>query len=661
MRFRFFQHQPIRSTLILVVLLLVAGGLSVTSATATTSLTVTSEGPAPPTVEVAPTGPSPVFAFTVSNGGPDPGDVTLSAAATVGTSGPAANISAMSYSTDGAATWNPCNPMACIVSGVPNDGSPVGVQVTVDPPGSSDCNSNSADNPPPCQLLTTLTAKSGADTASDSGSATVTYPDLAVVKTGVSPSTVEVSPTGPNPSYTFTVKNGGTGDGHNVKLDVTGTLVGSPTAVTPVSALWTKSSPSDPGGSCGSTFTGCNIGMLVAGQVATVTVVLQSPASADCDAYQTSGKCTLSAKVAASEAEGDPTSGDDWASGSATVTYPDLAVTIAITGTQNNTTAAIGALAPITYQVTVKNHGSGDAHNVSLTNYLPTGLSLVPPTNQSPNPSGVDWTCTSSPQSQPSPPTPPVSITSTCPYGLTLTAVTGSTTVKFAATAPAIASTAGTNGTIQDRASADDNEVDPTAGDSKDQLSATTDVHDGYLLIKSPGGSLKTPSIDQVHGINQAGVLTVPKGIITSSFPAAIDDTFSTAFNCSVFPTGYKGYGNPVRIVGPLNTTSKPNTVQLIYSSNSTLLDANTYAGIPIQIPLGQIDVFRVAPSAPAGTCVELPKCTFRSNQYFIPAGQPACIQTISRQTPTGIVTITLLETDTGDPLNPDPYLKSGG
>ena len=54
-------------------------------------------------------------------------------------------------------------------------------------------------------------------------------------------------------------------------------------------------------------------------------------------------------------------------------------------------------------------------------------------------------------------------------------------------------------------------------------------------------------------------------------------------------------------------------------------------------------------------TCVVLPQCGLIGKKSVIPSGAQACIVGVKRQTPTGLVTITLL--DSGG----DPTYRGGG
>jgi uncharacterized repeat protein (TIGR01451 family) len=194
--------------------------------------------------------------------------------------------------------------------------------------------------------------ESDPDTNNNCSTATTTVnpasADLSITKTD-SPDPVLV---GQNLSYTITVTNNG-------PSTATGVTV---TDALPAGVTFVSSNPSQ--GSCSGTSTvTCDLGNLANGASATVTIVVTPT---------TTGTKTNTACVSANET--DPNSGNDCSTATTTVNSNPNSADLSITKT--DVPDPVERRADLTYTMVVTNNGSLNATGVTLTDTLPSGITI---------------------------------------------------------------------------------------------------------------------------------------------------------------------------------------------------------------------------------------------------------------------------------------------
>ncbi len=179
---------------------------------------------------------------------------------------------------------------------------------------------------------------------------------------------------GNNLTYTVTVTNNGPSDASNVQIS------------DPLPAGVTFSSANATAGTCGEaagTVT-CDIGILANGAIATSTIVVTVPSN-------TSDSATIAANSASVSAdETDPTAGND--SNSSGTSDVDREVDLSLSKTRSAAIVAAGG--SLTYTIEVTNNGPSDASGVSITDNLPTEVTLNSSTGCTESPAGGEPTCT---------------------------------------------------------------------------------------------------------------------------------------------------------------------------------------------------------------------------------------------------------------------------
>jgi uncharacterized repeat protein (TIGR01451 family) len=257
--------------------------------------------------------------------------------------------------------------------------------------------------------------------------------------------------------------------------------------------------------------------------------------------------------------------------------------------------------APVVFTATISNTGPATATSVTFDDHLPpngTFLSSSPSCGQ---PAHGVLTCVLSDMA------PGTQTTVTVTIGAPLSAA---------------------DGPLANRASVSGKQKDPTPANNA--ASASTVIHDAFGNVGNGGGTISTPSIDKTH--SQGGVLSVPAGFLSATTTGSIDDTLAHAPTCDTT----EPYGNPV--VVDLDTTQvsfdDPLVVSLVYGKGV----------VPPNEPLGHITVVRRARD---GSCLLLPHCSQpTSGKFAIPPGAPACEGKVSRNRPTGVVTVTVLDSN---------------
>jgi uncharacterized repeat protein (TIGR01451 family) len=258
---------------------------------------------------------------------------------------------------------------------------------------------------------TAATSSEEANPADNSASATSTVvgSDLAVTNTDAPDPVVA----GDKIGYTITVSNTGPGSARNVTM--TDPLPGTTTLVS-----------ASPGCSGTSTVT-CAIGTLAPGQQEQRTIVVFTSQL---------GPLTDTASVSTTTIDPNPANND--ATATSTIVGADLAVTNVATP------EPVSAGDEVTYTISVTNGGQGKASDVTLTDPLPTGLTLVSATS-------TRGTCTGSG-------------TLTCPLGSLLTGEQAFVTIVARTSAP---------GSVANTAVAATSTIDPNQSDNSATATAT--------------------------------------------------------------------------------------------------------------------------------------------------------------------------------------------
>jgi uncharacterized repeat protein (TIGR01451 family) len=481
----------------------------------------------------------------------------------------------------------------------------------------------------------------------DTGSAAVTFPDLRLVNNSSgtpTPSPAQVATTNQTVTFTYTLSNIGSGP-------ATSTSVGNalPSQGTLKSVTYGSTS-------CTSPPSPCSLSTLAPGATDTLTVVVNTPNEAACSNNQSpsgSGKCIITDTPTATDSEGDPTPSDATATQSDDVLYPDLTLAFGTAPPSD-----IGVSTDVSYTFVVKNAGTGDATNTTLTQPLTPGIALNSATFTTTNSNSGN--CSFSNR------------TITCllltlrPADPATSRPADTATITVSVHTPATESAVGspTTGVMVTAATVFDDQGEPSTGNkhaspplstnapTNESVTANTKVHDAFKQFAVKNDMVQTAGLGSTR--QQQEILNLPGLPSGKQFLTTIDDTANNTLTSSAFTNcgfgSYATYGSVAHIeTGAAASSTTPNIITLMYSSSPS-------GGIPIQKPLGQIEVFRFDTAlAPPNQCLEEPKCVFKSNAYFLPKGVQACIQTISRQTPSGIVTITTLD------ITDDPYVHSGG
>ena len=281
------------------------------------------------TITVTNAGPSDAVGATVSD--PLPSQVTTATWTATGTAGTA-------FTASGTGGLNE-------TVSIPAGGSITYTVVAQTSPSATGDLTNTATVAPPVDTTDPVPAN---DTATDTDTASP-IADLSITKTdGV---TSVVAGDGVTHTYTITVANAGPSDATAVSLVDTFPSGFSQGAITPSQGTCTTGVP----------FT-CDLGTIPAGGNATVTVAYTVPASTT-DSPQVN-------TVSVTSAVPDPDTANDTATDSDTVTAnADVADLKAVS--PDPVIAGTG----LTYTITVTNAGPSDAHSVTVTDSLPTGLS----------------------------------------------------------------------------------------------------------------------------------------------------------------------------------------------------------------------------------------------------------------------------------------------
>jgi uncharacterized repeat protein (TIGR01451 family) len=175
------------------------------------------------------------------------------------------------------------------------------------------------------------------------------WSELGISKTGIANEVIA----GTDFTYTLSVTNGGPSLARNVV--VTDSL---PSGVTLVSAV------DDNGIECiGVTELNCNLGLMAAGSVSTVTIVVSVDSS-------TTGILLNSAGVTSDSTDPNPAN-DEASETTAVISEADLSVT------KSDSIDPITAGTTLTYLLTTTNEGPSDGSNVVVTDTLPLGVFLV--------------------------------------------------------------------------------------------------------------------------------------------------------------------------------------------------------------------------------------------------------------------------------------------
>jgi uncharacterized repeat protein (TIGR01451 family) len=357
---------------------------------------------------------------------------------------------------------------------------------------------------------------------------------------------------------------------------------------------------------------------------ASFTVHMQGPDVGACDSNQSpagSGHCMIAVTAETTDDTGLNAS----ASGQIEGVYPDLSVTL-------SGPADVAAGARLSFSAVVSNSGSGAATGVVVRDSLPALASGAPTPFVVYEPAASSSGCG---------PTATDGVVVCSPGAL---ASGGLETVVVSADAPVLAAYANDSSLIDAVAVGDNEEGSTPLTPEDDSAQAAATLFDAFQSKAAGGSSTKTPGISSAHP--QQTVVTLASSVTAGEL--MIDDSLSTAaLGSDTCPTSSDVYGNPVIVTAPKATVSSPNTVQLIYSSGP--------GGIPANEALGAIQVTRQDTLGDNSTCVVLPQCGLIGKKSVIPSGAQACIVGVKRQTPTGLVTITLL--DSGG----DPTYRGGG
>jgi uncharacterized repeat protein (TIGR01451 family) len=204
------------------------------------------------------------------------------------------------------------------------------------------------------------TAGNNCGTASATATASGSDADLQLVSKTAAPDPVEA---GENLTYVISVRNNGPSQATNVVLSDSLTSLVATGSLQSVSTTQGSCTPAAP--SNGTTRDlSCNLGTLLNGETATVTVVVRP-------SIATTGNRTNTASVFSSDI-GDPDRANNTGSVTSTVTAK---VDIQVTKTANPATVPAGAT--VTYVSTVRNNGPSTATTVSMTDTLPGNAAFI--------------------------------------------------------------------------------------------------------------------------------------------------------------------------------------------------------------------------------------------------------------------------------------------
>lgn len=292
--------------------------------------------------------------------------------------------------------------------------------------------------------------------------------------------------------------------------------------------------------------------------------------------------------------------------------YPDVAVSAAAP-----TNAAAGTV--VAFTSTITNGGSGAATGVTLTDSLPPLAAAGTYASFAPGSSSASCAASSAGVVTCTP--------GTIPAG-------GTATVTVAVLAPPLAVNALGQQMQNAVAAADAEEGSNPVTPADDASASTTVVYDGYSPNAGGGSKTSTPGLGNGH--DQTTVVSLSSSVTPGA--VFVYDSLATATCAS---TGATLYGNPVTITSPVAPNSDPNTVQLIYDSGP--------GGIPVGQSLGNIQVIRQATLGVDQPCFVLSQCGVNAGKAILPSGDVSCVSGVKRSRPTGIVTITVLDTG-GDP-----------
>lgn len=418
-------------------------------------------------------------------------------------------------------------------------------------------------------------------------------PSLVIALSGV-PTQIDATHAG---SFTVSLSNTGPAESHpSVTLSAT---LGAVSLTGP--SGWTCS---------GAT---CNYsGAIAKGASAVFTGSLTAPDPVDCAAAQSPASSMQCPIVVTATATSEDRDADDTSTTTAQTVgvYPDIAVAA-------TAPAYVAAGQTMTLTVTLTNTGSGDANGVSLTDALPPLAAAGSYATFVAQSSSAGCAADSA-------------STVVCAAG-TL-APGGSVTFTVAVQVPPLAVDAAGQQLVGSVTAADTEEGAQPVSPVDDSASTTTTVLDGFAADAGGGSKISTPGLGTGHA--QTTIVTL-SGAVTAG-PVFVDDSLTTA-TCA----GGELYGNPVTITSPVAPNSAPNTVQLIYGSGP--------GGIPVGEALGNIQVTRQATLGADQQCFVLAQCGTKAGKAKLPTGDLACVVGVKRNRPTGIVTITLLDTG-GDP-----------
>ena len=199
-------------------------------------------------------------------------------------------------------------------------------------------------------------------TAGTNGTTLGTEADLVLASKTAAPDPVIA---GENLTYVISVRNDGPGDATNaVVTDTLGSLVGTGSVQSVVPSQGTCSSPATLPANGASINLSCNLGTVLNGGTATVTVVVRP-------SIATSGSRTNTASVFSSDV-GDPNRTNNTNSVTSQVTAK---VDVQVSKTANPSSVAAGAT--VTYVSTVRNNGPSTAATVQMTDTLPNNGAFI--------------------------------------------------------------------------------------------------------------------------------------------------------------------------------------------------------------------------------------------------------------------------------------------
>jgi uncharacterized repeat protein (TIGR01451 family) len=357
---------------------------------------------------------------------------------------------------------------------------------------------------------------------------------------------------------------------------------------------------------------------------ATFTVHIVGPSPQSCDSSQTptgSGHCAIAASATTTDDAGLIAS----ASGQIDGVYPDIAVSA-------SGPALTGAGSTVAYSARISNSGSGAASGVVLKDTLPALAGTAPTAFVVYEPAASSSSCGGAASA---------GVVTCTPDSV---GAGSALTITVVVDAPALAAYA-IDSQLQNGVAVSDFEEGATPlTPADDSDSAQTTVFDALRGNAGPGSSTSTPGLGNGHA--QRTVVTLSSSVATANL--TIDDSLSVAMlGHDTCPTGKDSYGNPVIVDAAKATVADPNTIQLIYASGP--------GGVPANEPLGGIQVTRQDVLGDNSTCQVLRQCGLVGKKSVIPSGAVACVASVKRQRPTGIVTIIIL--DSGG----DPSFRGGG